>query len=181
MSRPAAGPQRPVLPPPLPSPNAWLPSTTRHSQRLQVVQPLEAVGPQMLDAVVVKMPVWEGGTHHTGSHSPGPGGGGTQAVASGGRQRQEQAVAPAAQRLVSSDNLGSHSLQGWLTTGYTVLTAIEGKGMPQAPTKFSDRGLLSTEGEGCSSLRSCSPEPSWPDSVSRRTYESQQPTTPDNM
>lgn len=78
MSRPRAGAQHPsptrlsLCQPPLlpPGIQAFLPRTalppTQHSQRLQIVQPLEAVGPQMLDAVVMKMPVWEAEARQNG-------------------------------------------------------------------------------------------------------------------
>lgn len=67
MSRRETDPPLPVLgslpshPPRLP-PGARLSTPGRqhpsmHSQGLQIVQPLEAVRPQMLDAVVMKMPV----------------------------------------------------------------------------------------------------------------------------
>lgn len=53
------------------------PPQSQHSQRLQIVQPLEAVGPQMLDAVVMKMPVWEGKARQNGcpQHQARGGGG----------------------------------------------------------------------------------------------------------
>lgn len=78
-SRGRPRPGTPVLPLPLRHPMTGLPSPAgetpppRHSQSLQVVQPLEAVGPQMLDVVVMEMPVWEERRVRTGVRSIGLG------------------------------------------------------------------------------------------------------------
>lgn len=82
------------------------PSTPRpDSQRLQTVQALEAVGPQTLDAVVMKVPVWEEETHQTGRPQPWAGAGG----ADGGSSRKVEAEAqtddPSARPSVSSDKM----------------------------------------------------------------------------
>lgn len=100
---------RPATPPP------------RHSQCLQTVQALEAVGPQALDAVVMEVPVWGEGTCQAGRPQPRPGQG-----AGGGWSGTVEAEAPTdgpsaralgLQRHSDWPDCGSHTLRGWADRG----------------------------------------------------------------
>lgn len=95
-------------PPGLPHQDRGLPQPG-HSQRLQIEQPLEAVGPQMLDAVVMKMPVWEGKARQNGRPQHRAGGGvGVESrrwlkQQSGGRSMDR--VTPVVQPFISRDKM----------------------------------------------------------------------------
>lgn len=93
----------------------------RHSQCLQTVQALEAVGPQALDAVVMEVPVWGEGTCQAGRPQPRPGQG-----AGGGWSGTVEAEAPTdgpsaralgLQRHSDWPDCGSHTLRGWADRG----------------------------------------------------------------
>lgn len=99
------------------------------------MQPLEAVGPQMLNAVVMKMPVWERKARQNGrpQHRAGGGGGGLESrrwlkQQSGGRSMD--GVTPVVQPFNSRDKtIGQDRLLKLMISkagsmmGYKVLTA----------------------------------------------------------
>lgn len=105
------------------SPAGHRPATRppRHSQCLQTVQALEAVGPQALDAVVMEVPVWGEGTCQAGRPQPRPGQG-TGGGWSGTVEAEAPTDGPSAralglQRHSDWPGCGSHTLRGWADRG----------------------------------------------------------------
>ena len=136
-------------------PSATPRQDSQHSQSLQVVQPLEAVGPQVLDVVVMEMPVREESRVRTGARSIGLGRGGRRACGGGMDSDPSGSACVSRDKLTGQDGLRKPQSPRLEWPGATPFRLpIAGKnqrhspgrgeaGSHQAPTRLEGRGPTS--------------------------------------